>query len=168
MKRLLVVLAMLLVLAACSKQPPIGPLGSTHIHADFKVYIEGKPVDFAKRDYMVAAKHVHIEGMNGDVIHFHATGVTIGEFFRTLGMRFTSECFVLDKNHKHCTKDGKTLKFYANGEPNDLYNDYLPGDLDKLLISYGAETPEEIQRQLASITNYSRIESGSGKTMRLG
>ncbi len=169
MKRVLLIAAMVavLVLAGCAKKPQIGPLGGTHIHADFKVYIDGHAIDFAKRDYMVKAPYVHIEGMNGDVIHVHATGVTIGEFFRTLGMKFGAQCFTLNKKQKYCTGDSKTLKFYVNGEPNDLYDDYLIGDQDKILISYGNDMPEEIEKQLSSITDYARIESGSGKKMNL-
>jgi hypothetical protein len=155
---LISLLALLLLLAACSKQQPIGPLGGIHTHADFKVYLDGKAVDFSKQQYMVREKYVHVEDMNGNVVHFHATGVTIGEFFRTLGMRFTSECFVMNKQ-KYCTGEGKTLKFYVNGEPNDLYGDYLASDLDKLLISYGP-ADEDVTEQLASITNYAKAVSG--------
>jgi hypothetical protein len=164
MKRLIAILALaaLLVIAGCAKQPPIGPVGSTHLHADYKVYIDNKPISFVKREYMVAAPHVHIEGMDGDVIHVHATGVTIGEYFRTLGMKFSNSCFILDKPldgvKKFCNEEGKTLKFYVNGEPNDLYGDYLISDKDKLLISYGP-ADEDIKHQLAAITDKARIES---------
>jgi len=169
MKRFVLVLAaLLLVLAACKLNPPIGPVGSTHIHVDYKVYLNGQDVDFAKREYMVKAPHVHIESMDGDVIHVHATGVTIGEFFRTLGMKFTKDCFVLKPQPKFCTEGDKTLKFYVNGQPNELYDDYLPSDLDQLLISYGSDSPEDIQKQIASVTDKARKESGSGKTMALG
>lgn len=147
----------LIFLAACAKSR-IGPVGSTHLHADYKIYIDGKAVDFAKREYMVKAPYVHIEGMNGDVIHVHATGVTIGDFFETLGMKLTKECFEL-KKQKYCTVGERTLKFYVNGEPNDLFGDYLMADGDKLLISYGDDSPEEIQKQLASITDYAKGES---------
>ncbi len=168
MKRFLVLCALLalVILAGCAKRAPIGPLGGIHTHADYKVYLDGKPVDFRKAEYMVKAQYVHIEGMNGDVIHFHATGVTMGEFFRTLGMKFTNECFVNKK--KYCTNEEKTLKFFVNGEANELYGDYLTSDKDKMLISYGNDSPEEIQKQIASVTNHSIAESSSGRTMRLG
>jgi len=165
MRRIILLIALLVLLAGCAKRPPIGPLGGIHIHADYEVYIDGTPVDFAKREYMVKAQYVHIEGMDGDVIHVHATGVTIGEFFRTLGMKLTDECFKMGK--KYCTDEQKTLKFYVNGEPNDLYGDYLIGDKDKLLISYGP-VDENVSAQIASVTEKARTESGSGRTMKLG
>lgn len=165
MKPALVIATMiaLIVLAGCSKQQ-IGPLGGIHTHADFKVYLNGKQVDFAKQQYMVKVPYVHIESMDGDVIHFHATGVTIGEFFRTLGMKFDNKCFVKDKKSS-CTDDKNTLKFYVDGEPNDLYGDYLTSDMDQLLISYGPAN-ENVTAQLASITSKSAKQSG--KNMRLG
>jgi hypothetical protein len=165
MRRIVLITVLALLLLAACRKTPIGPVGSTHIHADYKVYLDGQAVDFTKREYMVKAQYVHIEGMNGDVIHVHATGVTIGDFFKTLGMKFTNECFVKDK--KYCTDEQRLLKFYVNGEPNDLYGDYLIGDQDKMLISYGPKD-EDVAGQLASITDHAAKESASGRTMRLG
>lgn len=167
---MVVIIALLVVLAGC-RQQPIGPVGSTHIHADYKVYLDGQELDFAKREYMVKAQYVHIEGMDGEVIHVHATGVTIGDYFKTLGMQLTNKCFVFDKplsgKKKFCADESNTLKFYVNGEQNDLYGDYLIGDLDKILVSYGP-MDENVAEQLASVTDKARIESGSGRTMKLG
>jgi hypothetical protein len=172
MKRFVVAAVLLLLLLAGCRKQVIGPVGSTHIHSDFKVYLDGEEIDFAKREYMVRAPYVHVEGMNGDVIHVHATGVTIGDFFRTLGMKFSKDCFVLDKarndKKKFCNEEGKTLKFYVNGEQNGLYGDYLIGDWDKILITYGSDSEEQTREQLESITDYAAKESSSGKTMRLG
>jgi hypothetical protein len=157
MKRFLVLAAVLLLAACGTPQPVIGPLGGIHTHADFKVYLDGKAIDFAKPQYMVKAKYVHVEDMDGDVIHFHATGVTIGEFFRTLGMKFDNKCFVKDGKN-YCTDAQNTLKFYVNGEPNEFYGDYLTSDLDKILISYGPKD-EDVSAQLASITDKAKTQS---------
>lgn len=154
---------LLLFLASCG--PTIGPIGGIHIHADFKVYIDGNSVNFSKPEYMVRAKHVHVEDMDGDVIHVHATGVTIGEFFNTLGMKFTNSCLKIE-GLQYCSSGEKTLKFYVNGEPNSEYDNYLMGDLDKILISYGNEPPDKIKQQLASITD--KAKEASGKNMDLG
>lgn len=162
MKPVLALIALLL-LAACAPQSTIGPLGGIHTHADFKVYIDGTAVDFAKMEYMVREKYVHIEDMDGDVIHVHATGVTIGEFFRTLGMKLSHSCFVINKQ-SYCTNEEKTLKFYVNGEPNAMFGDYLTGDGDKVLISYGP-AQEDVAAQLASVTD--KAAAISGKTMDL-
>ncbi len=152
MKRAFIFIALLtlLIIAGCATRPPIGPVGSAHIHADFKAYVDGQPLDFAKREYMVKAPFVHIESMDGNTIHIHATGVIIDDFFRTLGMRLTNECFK-HPDGKYCTNEGKTLKFYVNGEPDESYGNYVMRDLDKILISYGDETPDELAQQLTTI-----------------
>ena len=67
-------------------------------------------------------------------------------------MKFTNECFELESGKKYCNEGDKTLKFYVNSEPNELYGDYLMGAGDKILISYGSE--EDIQEQLDSITKH--------------
>ena len=171
MKKIFVLIALLL-LAACAPKPTIGPLGGIHTHAGFKVYIDGKAIDFENMEYMVRAKYVHIEDMDGDVLHVHATGVTIGEFFRTLGMTFNDRCFVKD-NKEYCTDPydgadaiGKSLKFYVNGEPNAMFGDYLTGDGDKVLISYGMVI-ENVTAQLASVTDKARAISGLDRQMDL-
>ncbi len=149
---------LLLFLATCSPKPKIGPVGSTHIHADFKVYLEGVPIDFSQQKYQLRARHVHVEDSNGDIVHIHATGVTLGEFFRTLDMKLTEECFVPDEGKKYCNEEDKKLKIYVNGEQNFLYGDYLIGDLDRILVTYGSEVQEEFQKQLNSITDYAGKE----------
>ncbi len=122
-----------------------------HEHADFKVYINGEFLDFAKEKYMIKAKEVHIEDMNGIKIHKHTSGITLEYFFKTLGFEFNKECFVLDGGESYCNENNKTIKFYVNGKRNHKYGDYKIKDGDKYLISYGNETEEEIQKQLESV-----------------
>ena len=64
----------------------IGPAGSVHTHQDFKVYINGNALDFTQAKYQKPHENqlVHLEGGDGDVIHVHATGVTIGLFFKSI------------------------------------------------------------------------------------
>ena len=71
-------------------------VGSAHDHANFMVFINGEEINFALPQYIVKAKEVHIEDMNGNVIHKHATGITLGYFFKTLGFKFDENCFVFD------------------------------------------------------------------------
>lgn len=129
----------------------IGPLGSTHEHADFKVYINGQILNFAHPEYMVKNQFVHIEDMNGVIIHKHATGITLGYFFKTLGFKFNDECFILDNGEKFCNENNKFLKFYVNGIRNYDYDKYEITEGDKYLISYGNDVDEELQKQIKSV-----------------
>lgn len=129
----------------------IGPLGSAHEHADFKVYINGKELNFAHLEYMVRDKYVHIEEMNGKTIHKHATGITLGYFFKTLGFEFNENCFILDDGEEYCNNDERRLKFYVNHQKNFEYEDYEIKEGDKILINYGNESEEDIKKQMESV-----------------
>ncbi|MBI3412967.1 MAG: C2H2-type zinc finger protein [Candidatus Aenigmarchaeota archaeon] len=157
------------IMSSLSTGPRIGSVGSTHEHVDFKIYIEGKPIDFSQQKYQVAAQYVHVEGGVGGVVHKHATGVTFRDFLKTVNMDMESKCFKSDNNKNYCDENGETLKFYLNGKLNDKFESYELRDLDKVLISYGNETEDEIRQQLAGITDLAKIESGKqGVPKRLG
>jgi len=130
----------------------IGPLGSTHIHADVKVYRNGQAIDFSQHKYQVTTSFIHFEDGLGDVIHVHATGMTIGQLFKSLKGEISSNCVVLE-NQNYCNENEKKLKFYANGKPSNEFGNYAIHDLDKILVSYGNENNAEIQKQMDSITN---------------
>lgn len=146
----IVVAVIFFVTYSFSSGPRIGPVGSVHEHADFNVYINGKALNFAQFEYMVKAREVHIENMIGDEIHKHATGVTLGHFFKTLGFEFNEKCFIMDNKEEFCNDGNKELKFYVNGQKNEEYGAYEIRDNDKYLISYGAESEEEIQKQISN------------------
>src|SRR3989338_3867172 len=118
----------------------IGRLGSTHIHADFKVYINGEEIKIYQEKNLEKNKftHMHPGKDDEDVIHVHATGITLKQFFNT---------------------KSKTMKYYVNNKLNDEAPDHEINDLDKILISYGDESQAEIQKQLASIGNKACIQS---------
>lgn len=133
----------------------IGPAGSTHIHQDFKVYINGNPIDFSQGKYQkphLNAK-VHLEGWDGDLIHKHATGVTMGFFLKSVSISFDKNCLAIDTGENYCNDGDSTLKFYINGKPNPEWENYDLKDGDKILVSYGNESEDEVKQQLSSITD---------------
>ena len=130
----------------------IGPLRSTHIHADVKVYINGNSIDFSQRKYQLASRFIHFEEGIGDVAHVHATGMTVGHLLKSLGVDFNSNCIVFERQN-YCDGGNKKLRFYVNGQLNNEFDNSIIKDLDKYLISYGSEDGEYIKKQLDSITN---------------
>ena len=130
----------------------IGALGSTHIHADVKVYIDGKAIDFSGQKYQLATSYIHFEEGVGEVIHIHATGLTAGHMLNSLKIPLDGGCITVE-GIKHCQDSKNLLKLYVNGKKADSINDYVFQDLDKILISYGPETPSEVQKQLDSVTD---------------
>src|SRR3989344_5072178 len=135
----------------------VGPYGSTHIHADLAVYINGTQLSFNDNRYFAGDlrdKYAHLLSPYDSLIHIRATGITIGYFMKSIDIPFNSTC-ITDKNGERlCNDDTNTLKFYVKGEENPAYDKYIIKDQDKILISYGP-AGEDIQEQLASITNLS-------------
>jgi hypothetical protein len=152
----------------------IGVLGSAHIHADWKIYINSKvldnnffgplAMDMSDPKKTTTSSFIHVDksrGDNGDsslektgdVIHMHATGVPLWIFFDSVEMEFNKDCLSLPTGERFCNDGKKTLKFYVNGKFNDKYEKYVFSDLDKILISYGDET--DLSSQMNSITEFS-------------
>ncbi len=140
----------------------VGKLNSVHEHADIAIFINGQELDLSQLKYQLRDKFVHLEERRGDVIHKHAIGVTIGYFLSTLGFKFENNCLILDDGQELCNADGNKLKVYVNSKLIDNYKDYEFFDLDKILISYGAESGQEIQKQLASVTDNAGMFSKKG------
>lgn len=137
----------------------IGPLRSAHLHADVKVYINGKAVDFSQRKYQLTTDFIHFEEGIGDVTHTHATGLTLGHLLNSVGIKLGDGCINFEGND-YCNGNNKTIKLYINGKPNGELSSYEIRDLDRLLVSYGDEGEEAIKKQLDSVTNLAQKYSG--------
>ena len=148
----------------------MGVLGSQHIHADWKIYIDGKQLDFSDKSHMErmrsnqpVSSFIHVDSgapapeKIGDIIHMHATGIPLWVFFNSIGMDFNKDCITLENKEKFCNQGNAKLKFYVNGKPNNEFENYVFNDLDKILISYGSESEEEIKKQLTSITDFAKL-----------
>lgn len=136
-----------------------GDYGSTHVHADFQVYVNGKQIDFTRTEYQLKHALVHLEepAVAPYLIHKHATGITYGMFFTTIGVDIT-ECLTIN-GKEFCDINGRTVKYYLNGQITpDLYHAQI-NDLDKVLISYGSESLDELQMQLASVGDRAKVQS---------
>lgn len=140
----------------------IGVLGSQHVHADLKIYLDGTAFDwtpYADRHHkqMMGDKRIHdtsafihihpAEGQEkeGDVLHMHATGVDLSLFFESIGMKIENDCLHID-GEKYCG-----VKLYINGKENADLGNYVFTDLDKILIT---DAKGNIEEQMNSITNF--------------
>ncbi len=130
-----------------------GPQGSAHVHAGILVKIFGDKFDFALPAYQIKTSWIHFEGQNGDTIHRHATGVDLGYLFDSMSIGLTDDCYVFPDDRQFCTDDDYTLKFYINGEKVSGIRDYVVNENDRILVSYGAETEDEVDDQLQELQN---------------
>lgn len=136
-----------LLFSGCTQAPPETPLQEYHAHADLLVILDGKTLDLNKEEFMSTpyrhlSEDTHLHDFNPFVVHFHKEGVSIGEFFESLGMKLGSQCFD-DGKKQYCANEEKKLFFYANGKKNNEFEAYVPIDLDKILVYYGETEPSQ-------------------------
>ena len=63
----------------------------------------------------------------------------------------TEKCFIFPDGRQFCNNEDYRLKFYINHiEQQSIYN-YVLEEGDRILITYGNETPEQIEEQLVEL-----------------
>ena len=145
--------------------PGAGKLGGEHEHASLLVRIFGDKFDFSVPSYQIKSSWIHFEESDGTTIHRHASGVTLGYLFDSLNIDvgqvdlnplkemqdLAPKCFIFPDGRQFCDNEDYRLKFYINHvEQQSIYN-YVLEDGDRILITYGNETPEQIEEQLVEV-----------------
>ncbi len=141
-------------------KPPLVK-GSTHDHADFKAYVHGTSLNFAKPEYYMKSAFIHVDTNQNQqdasgVLHMHAKNTPLWLFFRSLGMQLEKDSFKTTDGQIFKNENGNTLKFYLNGKKVDELGNYSFQPLDKLLISYGPKNDPDIDKQINSVTNFAK------------
>ena len=131
--------------------PGAGKLGAEHEHATLLVRIFDDKFDFSVPTYQIKSSWIHFEESDGTTIHRHASGVMLGYLFDTMNIGVNSECYVFPDGRQFCTNEDYSLKYYINHKSVDSVNDYVIQDGDRILITFGNETPEQIEEQLVEL-----------------
>ncbi len=131
--------------------PGAGMLGDEHEHASMLVKIFGDKFDFSAPAYQVKNSWIHFEGRDGNTIHRHSSGVTLGYLFETLGIGLTDKCYNFPDGRQFCTNDDYSIKFFINHEQVPDIRDYVLSEGDRILISYGSENSTQIEQQLEEL-----------------
>ena len=131
--------------------PGAGRLGGEHEHASLLVRIFDDKFDFAVPSYQIKSSWIHFEESDGTTIHRHASEVTLGYLFNSLNIGIDSECYSFPDGRQFCTNEDYSLKYYLNHQLVDDINDYVIQDDDRILITFGNETPEQIEEQLIEL-----------------
>jgi hypothetical protein len=61
----------------------------------------------------------------------------------------------MDNGENYCNDGNNTLKFYVNGVRSNMFDKYEMKDGDRILLSYGSETQEGIDKQLKALEDLS-------------
>ena len=131
--------------------PGAGKLGGEHEHASLLVMIFNDKFDFAVPSYQIKSSWIHFEESDGTTIHRHASGVTLGYLFDSLNIGIDSKCYAFPDGRQFCTNEDYSIKYYLNHQLVDGINDYVIQDGDRILITFGNETPEQIEEQLIEL-----------------
>ena len=131
--------------------PGAGKLGGEHEHASLLVKIFTDKFDFSVPSYQIKSSWIHFEESDGTTIHRHASGVTLGYLFDSLNIGINSECYIFPDGRQFCTNEDYSLKYYINHQIVDDISDYVIQEGDRILITFGNETPEQIEEQLLEL-----------------
>ena len=133
---------------ALGSPPGAGKLGDEHEHASLLVRIFGDKFDFAATTYQIKSSWIHFEESDGNTVHRHSSGVTLNYLFESLGIGIDEDCYIFADGRQFCTNEDYSLKYFINGDSVNSINDYVVQNDDRILISYGSETEEQIIAQL--------------------
>ena len=131
--------------------PGAGKLGDEHEHASLLVRIFGDRFDFSVPSYQIKSSWIHFEESDGTTIHRHSSGVNLAYLFDSLNIGIDEECFNFPDGRQFCTNEDYSIKYFINHEMVDDIRDYVIKDEDRILISYGSESQEEIEEQLLEL-----------------
>jgi hypothetical protein len=127
-----------------------------HYHANWSIIVDGQPLDLSGDRYMedvaacavgdqvTPAERVHMHNGEDHVVHVHHTGVAWGHLLDNLGFDAGHDYLILGRDRRLFNRDGSTLKYVINGLPRDDISTAPIRSGDRLLISYGPESAEEV------------------------
>jgi len=137
-----------------------------HTHADFLIIINDEKVKLTGDSFMSTATRilhpgVHLHDNEGDVIHFHAPGITLPTFLDSIGFTLTETC-LQTTDREVCAAEENVLKLYVNGEDRtEEITRYVSVDEDRILLYYGEATNESLDDYLDAVTDEACIYSGT-------
>jgi hypothetical protein len=147
---------------------PVPNPDPNHTHADFLVMLDGEPVDFTDDVFQTGAstedhtrdpslsplrKFLHLHDGLGHVIHRHKPGLTLGDFFESIGVGFTANCIVyrppVDRDMR-CSD--RPWRMVVNGQERPFSVRYEFADGDTILLSTAADD-EKLRTELEAMTD---------------
>lgn len=132
-------------------QPSPTPLNEkVDFKALFLIFTNGTKRIFTDSKYHNRSADIFITAENPEVLYIKKTGLTWGDFFKTLPapMKVEKTCLHTGTGQSFCNSDNQTLKFYVNRR---LDTDALSKEIkkgDELLISFGPKEDSQIEKEL--------------------
>ncbi len=139
---------------------------TVHYHANFAVYVNGQQEQFKGMQYYeetaatscsinpVASplERAHMHDNINSVVHVEDHLVTWGNFFQNINWGI-GDTYLKTADQVYVAADQNQLTFILNGKRVDSIANTVIGDQDKLLVSYGSDSSQVIQKQYDKIQN---------------
>jgi hypothetical protein len=135
----------------------VPPPEATHSHANWAIYVQGERVDLTDRRYMeeisscytvdgevTPQSRVHMHEGNHDVLHVHHLGATWGHLAGNLGIGLGEGYLILDDGTRIFDGEGGRFTYILNGRALTAVHNELIASEDRLLISFGSESLDEL------------------------
>ncbi|MEK7595356.1 MAG: hypothetical protein AAB443_02050 [Patescibacteria group bacterium] len=120
----------------------------TDIKASFAIFTNGTFRIFTASMYHNLSQDSYIEASNPNIVQVKKSGTTWNDFFSTLPFKLTSECLTTGTKETFCNGNRGTLKFYINDEQSNNALTQEIKDGDKLLVTFGTESNQQVEQQL--------------------
>lgn len=168
-----------LLLGACAARNPhdIANPDPNHTHADFAVWIDGQKMDFSDEEFMSESEdgqteddheahghrhhpYLHLHDADGNVVHRHKPGLSIGDFFASIQIGIDGNCytsFAPLADEEICGEH--TFRMFINGKEMPLNLAYVFDDLDQILFTNAvddAEVLEQVKHMTDDACRYSQ------------
>ncbi len=149
----------------------IPPPEATHFHANWAIYVDGERLDLSDQRYMeevsscytvegdvTPQSRVHMHEGNHDVVHVHHRGVTWGHLAGNLGIGLGEGFLILNDGTRILDGEQGRFTYILNGRALTSAHNELVASEDRLLISYGSESLDELGR-----ARFSQVATTAGE-----
>ncbi len=156
----LVGIFLLLVIRFVNDRPP----EDIHYHANFAVYVNGQREMFADpllyeeiasceaEGAHTTRGRVHLHEQINDVVHVEDAAVTWGHFFQSIGWNI-GDRYLDTVSSLLVENNAQQLHFILNGKPVSSIAGTIIGDRDRLLVSYGDLSEDQLQQQYETVAS---------------
>ena len=155
-----VLIGMLVILGIrfVSYEPP----KEVHYHANFAVYNDGKQEQFSNpllyeeisecsiSTEKKPGERAHLHENIKDVVHVEDSAVTWGNFFQNINWN-VSDKYLDTSEDLLVNTETKKVTYVLNGEEVSNITNKVIGDKDRLLVSYGSSTKDELSKQFDTV-----------------
>ena len=157
-----ILIGMLVILGIrfVSYEPP----KDVHYHANFAVYVDGKQEQFSNpllyeeiSECSISTEEkpgerAHLHENIKDVVHVEDSAVTWGNFFQNINWN-VSDKYLDTSEDLLVNTETKKVTYVLNGEEVSNITNKVIGDKDRLLVSYGTATKDEINKQFSTVAS---------------